>query len=228
VSEHIPTCAAGVPVFRMLPPSELQRIGQAMRHQHYRKGEVVAAAGSTLDHLYVVARGRLNVVHTTAGGREQVVRSIGPGEFMGEMALFYETVLEGDIVAVEETDACVLPRQAVQEVLRNPEASLRLVEEMAKRLASAEQLIADLGLRDVGQRLAAELVRLAEGGRRDELGITVTLPVPWARLAVKLGTTPETLSRRLGSLADQGLIRQLGGRNILIMDLDGLRRISQQ
>ncbi|MGE5578922.1 MAG: Crp/Fnr family transcriptional regulator [Bacillota bacterium] len=228
MSEHIPSCAAGVPIFRMLPPSELQRIGRAMSHHHFRKGDVVAAAGSTLDHLYVVARGRLNVVHTTAGGREQVVRSIGPGEFMGEMALFYETILEGDIVAALETDACVLPRQAVQEVLHNPEASLRLVEEMAKRLSSAEQLIADLGLRDVGQRLAAELVRLAGDGREDEQGVTVTIPVPWARLAVKLGTTPETLSRRLGSLADQGLLRQLGGRTILIMDLAGLRRISQQ
>lgn len=188
----------------------------------------MAAAGSTLDHLYVVAHGRLNVVHTTAGGRQQVVRSIGPGEFMGEMALFFESILEGDIVAVEETEACVLPKQAVQEVLRNPEASLRLLEEMAKRLSAAEQLIADLGLRDVEQRLAAELVRLAAESPVDERGVTVTVPVPWARLAVKLGTTPETLSRRLGSLADRGLLRQLGGRTIAILDLEALRRISQQ
>jgi CRP-like cAMP-binding protein len=228
VSEHIPTCAAGVPVFRVLPDADLQRIGQAMSHHHYRKGEVVAAAGSTLDHLYVVAHGRLNVVHTTAGGRQQVVRSIGPGEFMGEMALFFESILEGDIVAVEETEACVLPKQAVQEVLRNPEALLRLLEEMAKRLSAAEQLIADLGLRDVEQRLAAELVRLAAESPVDERGVTVTVPVPWARLAVKLGTTPETLSRRLGSLADRGLLRQLGGRTIAILDLEALRRISQQ
>jgi CRP-like cAMP-binding protein len=62
---------------------------------------------------------------------------------MGEMALFFESILEGDIVAVEETEACVLPKQAVQEVLRN-RSSLRLLEEMAKRLSAAEQLIADL------------------------------------------------------------------------------------
>ena len=225
--DDIPSCAAGVPVFKMLSPADLAKVGGAMSHKHFRKGEVVASAGSTLDHLFVVARGRLNVVHTTAGGREQVVRTLGPGEFLGEMALFYESVLEGDVVAVEETDACVLPKQAVQEVLKNPAASLRLVEEMAKRLSTAEQLIADLGLREVGQRLAAELLRLAPSGEQGPQGATVTVPVPWARLAAKLGTTPETLSRRLGTLADQGIIRQLGGRSILILNLDRLREISQ-
>jgi CRP/FNR family transcriptional regulator len=98
---------------------------------------------------------------------------------------------------------------------------------MAKRLSTAEQLIADLGLREVGQRLAAELVRLASAGEQGPQGVTVTVPVPWARLAVKVGTTPETLSRRLGALADQGIIRQLNGHSIVIQNLERLREISQ-
>jgi len=216
----------------MLPDSELIKLGEAMEHRHFRKGEVVATAGSVLDRLIVVARGRLNIVHTTPGGREQVVRSLGPGEFLGEMALFYETRLDGDVVAVEDSAACMLPRKAVQEVLQHPPAALKLVEEMAKRLAAAEQLIADLGLRDVGQRLAAELVRLMETATEErspttpEGHIPLTVPIPWSRLAAKLGTTPETLSRRLGSLADQGIIRQLSGRKLLILDPIGLKRIA--
>ncbi len=225
--DDIPSCAAGVPVFRMLSHDDLAKVGEAMDHRHFRKGEIVASAGSVLDHLFVVARGRLNVVHTTASGREQVVRSIGPGEFLGEMALFYESVLDGDIVAAADTDACMLPRYAVQQVLQNPAAALRLVEEMAKRLSTAEQLIADLGLREVGQRLAAELLRLVPEGVDGPDGVTVRLAVPWSRLAVKLGTTPETLSRRLGALSDQGVIRQLSGRDVLIPQVERLREISQ-
>jgi CRP-like cAMP-binding protein len=227
LSQQIPSCAAGVSVFRVLSSGELDRIGKEMRHLHFRKGEVVVPAGSILDRLYVVARGRLNVVHTSASGREQIVRTLGPGEFLGEMALFYKSVMEGDVVAAEETEACVLPRKAVQEILRNPEAALRLVEEMAKRLSAAEQLIADLGLREVGQRLAAELLRLATSGLKTAEGIAVTIPAPWAEMAVRLGTTPETLSRRLGSLADQGIIRQTGARSILILDVKRLEGVAR-
>lgn len=255
MSQHIPSCAAAVPVFRMLPDSQLLKLGEAMEHRHFHKGDIVASAGSPLDHLIVVAHGRLNIVHTTVAGREQVVRSLGPGEFLGEMALFYETKLDGDVIAAEDSAACLLPRRAVQEVLQHPPAALKLVEEMAKRLASAEQLIADLGLKEVGQRLAAELVRLMEPAgmppdvsagvptaakadakadvpadatiRSAHNQILVTVPVPWSHLASKLGTTPETLSRRLGSLADQGVIRQLGGRKLVILDPDRLRTIAE-
>lgn len=227
MSGHVPSCAAGVPVFRMLSPDELEKIGKEMRHRRFRKGQVVVPAGSTLDCLYVVARGRLNVVHTSTSGREQIVRTLGPGEFLGEMALFYESVMEGDVVAAEETEACVLPRKAVQAVLRNPEAALRLVEEMAKRLSAAEMLIANLGLREVGQRLAAELLRLAESGLKTPEGITVTIPAPWAEMAVRLGTTPETLSRRLGNLADQGIVRQTSARTLLILDAERLKEIAR-
>lgn len=224
--DRIPSCAAGVPVFGMLPPDELDRLGSAMHHRHFRKGEVVASSGTVLDHLLVVARGRLNVVHSTGSGREQVVRTLGPGDFMGEMALFYEVRLEGDVVAAEDTDACVLPRRAVQEVMNRPAVSAKLVEELARRLADAEQLIADLGLREVGQRLAAELLRLMPNGEEKPGGVEVSIPMPWSRLATKLGTTPETLSRRLGALADQGIIQQSGTRSILILDSDALRRMA--
>ncbi len=228
MTRHIPSCAAGVPVFRVLSPDELEKIGKEMRHRVFRKGEVVVPAGSVVDCLYVVSRGRLNVVHTSASGREQVVRALGPGEFLGEMALFYDSVMEGDVVAAEETETCVLPRKAVAEILRNPEAALRLVEEMAKRLSAAEKLIADLGLREVGQRLAAELLRLAPSGQKKPEGIIVSVPVPWAEMAVRLGTTPETLSRRLGALADRGIIRQTGARTVLILDPERLKDVARQ
>jgi len=228
LTRHIPSCAAGVPVFRVLSPDELEKIGKEMRHRVFRKGEVVVPAGSVVDCLYVMSRGRLNVVHTSASGREQVVRALGPGEFLGEMALFYDSVMEGDVVAAEETETCVLPRKAVAEILRNPEAALRLVEEMAKRLSAAEKLIADLGLREVGQRLAAELLRLAPSGQKKPEGIIVSVPVPWAEMAVRLGTTPETLSRRLGALADRGIIRQTGARTVLILDPERLKDVARQ
>lgn len=228
---EIPSCVAGVPIFRALPAEGMEELGQAMSHRHLEKGEILVTSGDPVAHLVVVARGSLKLVHTSRSGREQVVRVLGPGEFLGEMALFTLARYEGDLVALESAEVCMLPRQAVQDVLkRHHSVALRLVEALAQRQAESEQLIADLGLRDVGQRLVAELLRLAAGeGTVDHLesGVKVHVPVPWAEMAFRLGTTPESLSRRLKSLAQQGLIEQIGTRNIILKDLNGLRLMIQ-
>ena len=49
-----------------------------------------------------------------------------------------------------------------------------------------------------------------------------TLPMSQKDLASYLGTTPETISRKLSSLEDEGYIKQLPRRRIRILDLDGL------
>jgi CRP/FNR family transcriptional regulator len=224
----IPSCAAGVPIFKALPTEGLDELGQAMRHRHFEKGELVVGAGQPVAHMIVVAHGRLKQVHSSASGREQVVRLIGPGEFLGEMALFTAAVHEHDLITAEAADCCLVPREAVQALMRrHPEVAVRLVEALAQRLAEAEQLIVDLGLRDVGQRLAAELLRVAASGVKGPEGVTVKMPGPWSELAVRLGTTPESLSRRLKALAEQGLISQQGARTVIIRQPERLKRLAE-
>lgn len=226
--QRLPSCAAGVPIFQALPPEAFEVLEAAMRHGRFSRGETVMADGQPVEYLVVVARGRVKLVHTSENGREQVVRTLGPGEFWGELALFSSTRQQGDLVAMEETTACLVPRAAVQALLdKYPEVARRLVEALAKRLAEAEQLIADLGLRDVGQRLAAELCRAAAKGKVGLEGTAVHLPYSWAELAVKLGTTPESLSRRLRALDEQGLIRhEEGSRDVLILEVERLHRLA--
>jgi CRP/FNR family transcriptional regulator len=121
-----------------------------------------------------------------------------------------------------------VPRQAIQEILgRYPEAATRLVEALARRLANAERAIGDLGLRDVSQRLAVELLRLSETGTPVADGIRVRMPVPWVEEAALLGTTPESLSRRLKALAEQGIIRQERVRTIVIRAPERLRELAE-
>jgi len=187
----------------------------------------------------VVASGRLRVVHTSPSGREQIVREVGPGEFLGELGLVAAARYDGDVIAADDTQACMLSKDAVRRAISSsPEASMRLIESLARRLARAEQVMGDLGARDVGQRLAAELVRAARGacecsGRRESNA--VVLPGPWSEMAARLGTTPESLSRRLRTFEDEGLISRPapeaesdpdGARRVVIIDLERLREIS--
>ena len=94
----------------------------------------------------------------------------------------------------------------------------------------------------MSQRLAAELVRAARGacgcsGCSGKGGSNVVvLPGPWSEMAARLGTTPESLSRRLRALEEEGLIaRPAGGeaelerdgsRRVVILDIERLEEIA--
>ncbi len=223
----VPACAAGVPFLRALPDDALAELGRSMRHRHVEQGQILALAGEPVEYLVVVAQGRLKLTQATTGGREQVLRSLGPGEFLGELALFSPAEHEGELTAVEPSDVCLVSRQAVQELLRrHPEVAVRLVEALARRLSLAERRIADLGLHDVGQRLAGELLRAAAGGEPVPGGIRVQLTVAWREVAARIGTTPESLSRRLRALEAAGVLRQERARTVVILDPVRLRQLA--
>lgn len=226
-------CVATVPIFADLPRHTLLDLQDTMIHRTFSRGELVALAQEPIDSLIVVAQGCLRTIHRSASGREQIVREVGPGEFLGELGLFTRAYYEGDVVAAEKTHACILAKTAVWEALsRNTEASMRLVESLATRLASAEQRVGDLGVRDVSQRLAAELVR-AMGDTAQHHVRAIAMPGSWADMAARLGTTPESLSRSLRVLENEGLIsREVTEadsgqyRRVIILSPERLREIA--
>jgi CRP/FNR family transcriptional regulator len=223
------SCAAHVPIFHALPAGALAELGAAMRHRRYTRGECAATAGEPVESVIVVAAGRLKLTHTSAAGREQVVRILEPGDFLGELALFTPTRHEGDLIALEPVEVCLIPGDAVHALMQDhPGVAIALVRTLAERLVQAERLIADLSLRDVGQRLAAELLRIAGTVAVVPPGTRLRIPAPWAELAARLGTTPESLSRRLATLANQGVIRQEAVRTVVILDPDRLRRMAEE
>ena len=121
------SCAAAVPIFRSLPAESLQELDDTMHHRRLRRGEIVLAHGTLIEHLVIVAEGELKLTRTTASGREQVIRVLGPGEFFGEMALFAQITLEGDLVAASDTSVC--GARTERGLLRaHSELSLALVE----------------------------------------------------------------------------------------------------
>lgn len=224
-SAELPACALGVPIFRVLPDTGLLELGQLLHHRPVRRGDVIAQAGDPITDLIIVARGRLRAIQTSPSGREQTVRTLGPGDFVGELALFSPAHHASDLIAAGDGQVCLVPRAGIQSLMqRHPEVATALVAALAERLAAAEQRIGDLALRDVGQRLAAELLRLAAAAGGDKT--TIALTEAWADLASRLGTTPESISRRLKSLAAAGLIEQPDSRTVVIVDTAELKRLA--
>ncbi|WP_324715831.1 Crp/Fnr family transcriptional regulator [Carboxydochorda subterranea] len=212
-------CFRRVPLFAELTEPELEELAAGSHPRHFRSGEVVFRAGEAPGYLYVVSSGLVKVVRTSADGREQVVRLLGPGDFYGELALFHPQPLPATAVALAEAEICLLSRPHVEALLRcNPAASLKMLRALSARVGELEALVEQLAVHPVEERVAALLVKLATAGGPIADGVVVKLPLKQEELARVVGTTQETLSRRLHVLEDEGIIRLEGRRLVRLLD----------
>ncbi|WP_240641551.1 Crp/Fnr family transcriptional regulator [Nocardioides ferulae] len=212
-----------VPIFRGLPHEQQVEIAGFARPVVVAKGEVVYAAGEPQSRLLVMHAGRLKISHLTPSGQEQVVRTATDGDVVGERAFLTGERPDHFAVALEDSRMCVFDHADLADLLRSyPEIGRQMLRTLSDRLASAERLLAAVTSSDVTARVAAYLLDLPSSVRDGVL--TVRLPMAKKEVASHLGTTPETLSRRLAALARDGVIGLEGGRDLAILDPVALER----
>lgn len=217
-------CVRLVPVFSRLTAAQQAEVARYARPVSAGPGEVVVHAGDRSPRLFVVHIGKVKVARTSAAGHETILRVAGAGEVVGETSFLTGAPPENDAIAVEPSRLCVFDHADLAGLLgRLPDIGVGMLRALAAKLTSAERMLAALTSADVGTRVAAYLLDCpttwdAAGG------VTVHLPLPKNQVAAHLGTTPETLSRRLAALERDGLIRLLKGRDVAILDAAALEQ----
>lgn len=214
-------CVSLVPLFAGLTREQQAEVATLAHPVTVRSGEAFVRAGARQAPLFVVHTGMVKLSHTTADGRSTTLQVIGPGEVGGETWLLTGERPESDVVALDESRMCVFEPGALDTVVRQfPSVGVAMLRALAMRLHSAERMLAARTLAEVGARLAAYLLDCSTtwgvGG-----AATAHLPMAKKDIATFLGTSPETLSRRLKALEREGLI-QVHGMDVDILDPVGL------
>ncbi|MFK5640767.1 Crp/Fnr family transcriptional regulator [Lactobacillus delbrueckii] len=212
--QHI--CVSLVPLFVDLPEKDQLKINSLASHRRYQEGETIFQPGD--EKLQIVARGNIKVYQLSASGREQLLRVAQPGDYEGEKQLFG---LENDSFfgqAMENTEICSLSKADFNRVLmENPQLSLKLLELSTQKLLATERQTQFLAMERVEERLASYLLDLAKAAGSDQ----VQLSMKMKDIALYLGTTPETLSRKFKLLEKMGYLKRTG-KPVKILDEDGL------
>ena len=214
------SCITVVPIFNHLEGEQMEEIMKVTKSTSFKKGEVIYREGDISDLLYIVSKGKIRIYRLSESGKEQLVRILNPGDFTGELALFRESIQEAYAEAMSDTDVCMISRNDLQEfLLKYPTISLKILSEFSNRLETSEKQTTRFATEKVDTRLALFLAECMESG---DVPMEIELPMSKKDLASYLGTTPETISRKLADLENEGYIKQKSGRKIEILDLDGL------
>ncbi len=200
----------------------MAEISQVAVSKKLKKGELLFHSDELSEHLFIVHKGLVKMYRITENGKEQIIRFVEEGDFIGELSLFSKTMTTSYAEAMEDTEICTIQQHDIHQLLLSyPTISLKILEEFTSRLHETESLIEKLNSQDVEKRVAGYLVELIEG---QEETMTIHLPIRKGDLASYLGTSQETLSRRLSAFQNQGLIELKGQRKIIVKQLEQLRK----
>lgn len=212
-------CISIVPIFNHLDTKEMKEIVKETNSIKHSRGHTIYHAGDKSDGLYIVHKGRVKIYRLSETGKEQIVRILGPGDFTGELSLFTESVHDAYAESMETTELCVMSREKFQAfLLKYPSISLKVLTEFSSRLSQTEKQSASIAMESAETRIAMYLAHLVEEQNQN----IVTLPLSRKDIASHIGTTPETVSRKLTEFEDAGWIKQLNQNTINIIDLAAL------
>lgn len=219
-------CVARVPLFQGLTHTQQVEVASFAHPTNLNASEQIYAAGSDMSQLLVVHTGQVKISRTTANGQEQLLRVLGPGEFIGEFAFLTGSKPDHTAEAIGSTQLCVFRHADLGRLAeKHPSIGLRMLQGVSKRLADTEDRLASVISGSVGSRLADYLLSLPS--KRGPQGtIEVKLPLAKKDIASLLSTTPESLSRQLRKLTDAEVIAQDGQGRIAIRDVNALTDLS--
>jgi len=213
---------AGVGLFAGLGSRELAALAGIAELRTYARGQDIFFAGDPGKGFFSVVSGKVRIYQTSLTGKEHILHVFGPGEVFAEVAIFAGSAYPAHAQALEEGDYLFFPRERFRSLLaEDPDLALNMLGLLAIRLRQFVKKLEDLSLREVPARLAAHLLLLGAESHKRRL----SLDLPKGQLAAYLGTIPETLSRVLRRLADDGLIA-VSGNSVEILDAARLETLA--
>jgi CRP/FNR family transcriptional regulator, dissimilatory nitrate respiration regulator len=202
-------------LFAGLAPPQLQRLLATAHIDDAESGQVLFDRGQPAKHFYVVVEGQVNLVLYSKTGEEKIVDILGPGQSFAEAVMFMSgPVYPVSAVAAAPSRIARFSSVDYVSMLReSPETCLRMLGHLSQRLHMRIREIEYLTLESATHRL----VRMIEG--RLPAGTDgpteVQLQESRQEIASRLSMKPETLSRILRHLSDNGSI-VVHGRSLVV------------
>lgn len=212
-----------IPLFAGLPGDQIRVLAGCAREKNIRSGQMIFSDTQEARAFHLVVWGRVKIFKSTPEGREQTIFVFGPGEPFCLTALT-DPLSPAGAMALEDTRILFFPAEVLEEVARKePSLLFNMLLVLSRRLKESIELVESLSLKEIPQRLASFLIHALARQDRDD---RIDLNFSQRELAKIIGATPETLSRVLKRMNEDGIL-SLEGRSIHVLSRQGLDRLAQ-
>jgi len=204
-----------------LSGADLDSVNRIKAWRSLAEGDVLFHQGDENQGVFVVASGLFAQRILHENGTDVIVALAGPGDTLGARAFLRNSPHATTAMALVPSSVCAIRRQDAVRLTRDaPAAHMALVACCLKALDRSHVDLLHNSALGTRARLAALLLRFCDG--RATVGpVLIQVPLSRPDLAGILGILPESLSRLLRQLREEGLL-SVSGRNFEILSLERL------
>ncbi|MDI3509612.1 MAG: Crp/Fnr family transcriptional regulator [Pseudomonadota bacterium] len=206
-----------VPLFSTLTQAQAESVSEAVVKRRYKRGEEIVEQGKKSNFLAIVLTGRARVITQDSRGREVILATMNPGDYVGEMSLIDNQPHSATVRAEVQTDVLILGRAEFARCLpENTSMAYAVMKGLVQRLRQADRKIESLALMDVYGRVARALLEFAQPDKDGQLVIRER--VSRQDVAKMIGASREMVSRVMKDLEDRGFIESAEDGSTIIKE----------
>jgi len=199
-------------------PELADELGIERYYKSFSAGSTLYYAGAPASELYLIRQGRVQLIKR-ARGVERSVGLFGSQEIVGEEALLPGAHRNATARAIEPVIALVIESDTFRALARRrPDVGDSVMQQLARRLQRAEELIENFLLPDPTIRVLNSLLHAAES---DSPGPLELSPL---ELSTRTALGLDQVKAVVGQLRDRGYL-SLGDQTITIADPSALRQL---
>lgn len=210
----------------VLTEEERSALAAAGRTRNLTRGEVLFAAGDEDTACATLVSGALKVCATDIDGNEQILALVHPSGFVGEL---FAPFAHHDVISLTDSQLCIFARSHLDQAIDTyPALAKALLRRSQEDLHATRNLLELTGNGSAEIRLAALIYDFAQAASQSPCHPAAQFELPLTRgeIANMLGLTIETVSRKLGDLESNGVVRRIGKRGIEVIDPAQLQSLS--
>jgi CRP/FNR family cyclic AMP-dependent transcriptional regulator len=200
-------------VFAGLDEATIAALAASATRRAWDSGTVLFQRGDAGDYLLALTSGQVRLSVSTSGGKELLLRHMGPGEVIGEFSLIDGEPRSADATVVQPSSGIVLHRDRFLRIAEtHPQLGLAMARHLCRQLRSTNYQMESIALYDLRSRVARFLLFAlrdepeAQGSGR----VRLRMAVNQSELALLLGASRPKVNQVLQSMLAEGVLERDG------------------
>lgn len=186
----------------------------------YAPGEHIYRQEAPFKSLYSIQSGSIKTETVTVEGKQSVMGFFLPGDLLGIDSISSPSYTT-EAIAMEETHVCEIPYSELLKLCSEDEGLLKqFINRLGSKIHSGEYNWKIVRNESAGRRVLYFLYQLYERQLRNNIDSPrLQLPMSKQDLASFLGLTPESFSRTLTQLHNEGLITKESSKVLVLREV---------
>jgi len=199
---------SAAPLFLALKPAQQDRVGQLATGRNLDPEAMLFLENEPCTGFYILVEGAIQLTRSgDTPGAHPTLAVITPVNSFAEAAMFGGEAFPATATAVRPSRVFHFPKTPFLAAMReDPDLALAIIHAQSIWLRKLTRKVEQLTGSDSSERLRTWIREHVPAGG------SMMLPVTKKTLAAQLGMTPETLSRSLRTLQDEGAVEVRGTR----------------